>query len=169
MVYLSPFGGVGAQFFDSNGLPLSGGLIYTYAAGTTTQQATYTNSSGSIAQSNPIVLDASGRVPSGEIWLIANQYYKFVLESSAGVTIGTYDNIYSGGNSIIASSITIANFTGTGSQTIFTLSSSPSNINTTNIYINGVYQDKSTYSISGTTLTFSQAPPVTSIIEVSYF
>jgi hypothetical protein len=163
MVYLSPFGGVGAQFFDANGIPLSGGLIYTYAAGTTTQQATYTSSSGSIAQSNPIVLNASGRVPSGEIWLTAGLSYKFVLESSAGVVIGTYDNIY-------ASAIpVIANFTGTGSQTAFTLSSAPTNVNTTNIYINGVYQDKSTYSISGTTLTFSQAPPVTSIIEVSYF
>jgi len=169
MVYLSPFGGAGAQFFDANGLPLSGGLIYTYAAGTTTQQATYTSSSGSIAQSNPIVLNASGRVPSGEIWLTANLYYKFVLESSAGVTIGTYDNIYAGGNAIIASSIIIADFTGTGSQTVFTLASAATNANTTNIYINGVYQDKSTYSISGSALTFSQAPPVTSTIEVSYF
>jgi len=163
MVYLSPFGGVGAQFFDANGLPLSGGLIYTYAAGTTTQQATYTSSSGSIAQSNPIVLNASGRVPSGEIWLTANLYYKFVLESSAGVTIGTYDNIFAGGSPIIV------DFTGTGSQTVFTLSSNPSSINTTNIFINGVYQDKSSYSLNNNTLTFSQAPPVNSTIEVSYF
>ena len=163
MVYISPFGGVGAQFFDANGLPLSGGLIYTYAAGTTTQQATYTSSSGSITQSNPIVLNASGRVPSGEIWLTAGLSYKFVLESAANVTIGTYDNIY-------ASAIpNVSDFTGTGSQTVFTLASVPSNVNTINIYINGVYQDKSTYSVSGTTLTFSQAPPVTSTIEVVYF
>jgi len=163
MVYLSPFGGVGAQFFDSNGLPLSGGLIYTYAAGTTTQQATYTSSFGSIAQSNPIVLNASGRVPSGEIWLTAGLSYKFVLQTSAAVTIGTYDNIF-------ATAIpTVADFTGTGSQTNFTLSAAPSGANTTNIFINGIYQDKSSYSISGTTLTFSQAPPATSLIEVSYF
>jgi len=163
-VYLSSFGGAGAQFFDNNGVPLAGGLIYTYAAGTTTPQATYTSNSGSIAQSNPIVLDASGRVPSGEIWLIQLLPYKFVLQTSSGVTIGTYDNI----NSIAGSIPVISDFTGTGSQTVFTLSISPVSSSTVNIYINGVYQNKNSYSISGTTLTFTQAPPVTSLIEVSY-
>lgn len=50
-------------------------------------------------------------------------------------------------------------FNGTGSQTAFTLSSDPSNENNTSVYISGVYQQKNTYSISGTTLTFSTAPP----------
>jgi len=163
-VYLSSFGGAGAQFFDNNGVPLSGGLIYTYAAGTTTPQATYTSNSGLIAQANPIVLDASGRVPSGEIWLSQLVTYKFVLQTSSGVTIGTYDNI----GSIAGSIPTIADFTGTGSQTAFTLSSSPVSSSTTNVYINGVYQNKNSYSISGNTLTFTQAPPITSLIEVSY-
>ena len=67
-VNLSLLGGVAAQFFDNNGVPLSGGFLYTYAAGTSTPQTTYTSSSGSIAQANPMVLDSSGRVPSGEIW-----------------------------------------------------------------------------------------------------
>jgi len=163
-VYLSSFGGAGAQFFDNNGVPLSGGLIYTYAAGTTTPQATYTSNSGSIAQSNPIVLDSSGRVPSGEIWLSQLLIYKFVLQTSGGTTIGTYDNI----SSIAGYVPTISDFTGTGSQTAFTLSISPVGSNTTNVFINGVYQNKNTYSISGTTLTFTQAPPYTSVIEVSY-
>ena len=163
-VYLSSFGGAGAQFFDNNGVPLAGGLIYTYAAGTTTPQATYTSNSGSIAQANPIVLDASGRVPSGEIWLTQLLLYKFVLQTSSGVTIGTYDNI----SSIFGSIPTISDFTGTGSQTAFSLSISPTESNTTNVYINGVYQNKNSYSISGTTLTFTQAPPITSLIEVSY-
>ena len=163
-VYLSSFGGAGAQFFDNNGVPLSGGLIYTYAAGTTTPQATYTSNSGSIAQANPIVLDASGRVPNGEIWLTQLLTYKFVLQTSGGTTIGTYDNI----SSIAGSIPTIADFTGTGSQTAFTLSTSPTNLYTTNVFINGVYQNKNTYSISGTTLTFTQAPPYISLIEVSY-
>ena len=163
-VFLSSFGGAGAQFFDNNGVPLAGGLIYTYAAGTTTPQATYTSNSGSIAQANPIVLDASGRVPSGEIWLTQLLTYKFVLQTSGGTTIGTYDNI----SSIAGSIPTIADFTGTGSQTAFTLSTSPTNLYTTNVFINGVYQNKNTYSISGTTLTFTQAPPYISLIEVSY-
>ena len=163
-VFLSSFGGAGAQFFDNNGVPLAGGLIYTYAAGTTTPQATYTSNSGSIAQANPIVLNASGRVPSGEIWLTQLLTYKFVLQTSGGTTIGTYDNI----SSIAGSIPTIADFTGTGSQTDFTLSTSPTNLYVTNVFINGVYQNKNTYSISGTTLTFTQAPPYTSLIEVSY-
>jgi len=163
-VYLSSFAGAGAQFFDNNGVPLAGGFIYTYLAGTTTPQATYTSNSGSIAQANPIVLDSSGRVPSGEIWLNQLVLYKFVLQTSAGVTIGTYDNI----SSIAGSIPVISDFTGTGSQTTFTLSLSPVGLNTTNVFINGVYQNKNSYSISGTTLTFTQAPPVTSLIEVSY-
>lgn len=92
-VSLSPFAGSGAQFFNNNGTPLAGGQIYTYLAGTTTPQPTYTTSSGSIAQANPIVLDAAGRVPSGEIWLTNNVSYKFVLQDSLGSLIATYDNI----------------------------------------------------------------------------
>jgi hypothetical protein len=91
-VVISLFAGAGAQFFDSNGDPLSGGLIYTYAAGTTTPRVTYTSSTGLVPHTNPIVLDAAGRV--NEIWLDSGLSYKFVLQSSLGVTIATYDNIY---------------------------------------------------------------------------
>ncbi len=56
-------------------------------------------------------------------------------------------------------------FTGDGSDTTFTLSSSPEE-NQTTVFISGVYQSKSNYSISGTTLTFSTAPPASSSIEV---
>jgi hypothetical protein len=91
-VNLSPFAGAGAQFFDSNGVPLSGGLIYTYAAGTTTPQATYTTSTGNIANSNPIVLGSDGRTPQ-EIWLVNASSYKFILQNSSGTQIGSYDNI----------------------------------------------------------------------------
>lgn len=94
-VNISLFAGAGWQFFDDNGNPLSGGKIYSYAAGTTTPLATYTTSAGNVAHSNPIVLDAAGRVPSGEVWITEGINYKFVLESSAAVLIGTYDNINS--------------------------------------------------------------------------
>jgi len=100
-VNLSPFAGAGWQFFDNNGAILSGGLLYTYAAGTTTPQTTYTSSGGGTANSNPIVLDSAGRV-SGEIWLTSNLSYKFVLNTSLGVTIGTYDNISSVQGSVAA-------------------------------------------------------------------
>jgi len=92
-VNLSPVGGAAAQFFDNNGVILSGGKLYTYAAGTTTPQATYTNNSGVTAHTNPIILDSAGRVTSGEIWLTTGVTYKFVVKTSADVLIGTYDNI----------------------------------------------------------------------------
>lgn len=162
-VSLSVFGGVGAQFFDNSGNMLSGGKIYTYEAGTTTPLATYTSSSGNTAHTNPIILDAAGRVPGGEIWN-ALQLYKFVLKTSADVIIATYDNVGSSFNSTAI----IANFTGNGSTVAFTLASSPASENATNVYINGVYQQKNTYSLAGAVLTFSAAPPVTSSIEVNY-
>ncbi|WP_353209807.1 glycosyl hydrolase family 28-related protein [Sphingorhabdus sp.] len=92
-VFLSPLGGAGAQFFDNNGVILTGGKIYTYAAGTSTPQTSYTSSSGATAHANPIVLDSAGRVPGGEIWLTDILVYKFVVETSAAVLLGTYDNI----------------------------------------------------------------------------
>jgi hypothetical protein len=94
-VYLSPLGGAGAQFFDDNGDPLSGGKLYSYAAGTTTPQTTYTTSGGTVPHANPIILDAAGRVPNGgEIWLNDTpQVYKFILEDSDSVLISTWDNI----------------------------------------------------------------------------
>jgi hypothetical protein len=88
---LSPLGGAGWQFFDNNGVPLAGGLLYSYAAGTTTPLATYTTSSGSTANSNPIILDAAGRPPS-EIWL-TSVAYKLVLKTSTGVQLWVMDNI----------------------------------------------------------------------------
>lgn len=91
-VILSPLAGAGWQFFDNNGDPLSGGLIYTYDAGTTTPRATYTDNTGNVANTNPIVLDAAGRTAS-EVWLTENVNYKFILKTSTGTTIGTYDNI----------------------------------------------------------------------------
>lgn len=95
-VFLSPMGGVAAQFFDNNGVILSGGKIYTYAAGTTTPATTYTSSSGNTPHTNPIVLDSAGRVPGGQIWVTADSSYKFVLQTSADVLIATYDNIPAG-------------------------------------------------------------------------
>lgn len=91
-VNLSPLAGAGWQFFDNSGVILSGGLLYTYAAGTTTPQATYTSSSGATPNANPIVLNSAGRIAT-DVWLTSTLTYKFVLKTSTGTTIGTYDNI----------------------------------------------------------------------------
>jgi parallel beta-helix repeat protein len=92
-VTLSLFAGAGAQFLDNNGSILSGGLVYTYSAGTTTPLATYTNNLGNTAHSNPIVLDSAGRIPGGELWLTSGLGYKFVTKDANNVLIGTYDNV----------------------------------------------------------------------------
>lgn len=93
-VFLSPVGGVAAQFFTNTGAVLTGGKLYTYAAGTTTPAATYTTSAGNVARTNPVILDSAGRVPDGgEIWLTGGVTYKFVLKDSADVLVATYDNV----------------------------------------------------------------------------
>ena len=91
-VLLSPVGN-GQQFFDNNGLPLAGGLIYTYQAGSSTPLATYTTNNGTTPNSNPIILDAAGRTPQ-EVWMQTGYSYKLVLQTSAGVTLQTLDNLY---------------------------------------------------------------------------
>lgn len=73
------------QFFDNNGAPLVGGLLFTYAAGTTTKQAAFTDSSGSTQLPNPIVLNERGEVSASSVgsscglWLDPTLAYKFVL------------------------------------------------------------------------------------------
>ena len=91
-VLLSPVG-VGQQYFDNNGVPLTGGLIYTYQAGTSTPLATYTDNGGTVANANPIVLDSAGRVPY-EIWMFTGYSYKFVIQSATATSIQTLDNLY---------------------------------------------------------------------------
>jgi hypothetical protein len=91
-VNLSPVAGAGWQFFTDTGTVLSGGLLYTYAAGTTTPATTYQDSAGLVPSANPVVLDSAGRV-SGEVWLTAGTAYKLVLKNSVGSTIWTMDNL----------------------------------------------------------------------------
>lgn len=78
------------QIFGTDGLPLVGGKIYTYAAGTSTPIATYTDSSAGTANTNPIVLDSYGQA---NIWLINTTTYKFVVKTAADVLLYTVDNI----------------------------------------------------------------------------
>lgn len=64
------------HFHDDNGNLLSGGKLFTYAAGTTTKLASYTDSTGGTANTNPIILNSRGECT---IWLTASTGYKFVL------------------------------------------------------------------------------------------
>jgi hypothetical protein len=138
----SPIGGFAAQFFDNNGVILSGGKIYTYAAGTTTPQASYTSAAGVTPHANPIILDSAGRVPGGEIWLTDGLVYKFVIETAASILIGTYDNITGVNSNFINYTIQEEVQTATAGQTVFDLSTinyTPGT-NSLSVYIDGVNQ-----------------------------
>ena len=65
--------------------------------------------------------------------------------------------------------VTVDTFSGNGVQTTFTLSATPATINYTIININGVQQFKNSYSLTGNSLVFSEAPPNTSYVEVTTF
>lgn len=77
------------QFFNSNGAPLVGGQLFTYAAGTTTPQATYSDSTLTSPLANPVVLDGSGEAT---VWL-GPLAYKFQLQDSIGNVQWTVDQI----------------------------------------------------------------------------
>lgn len=78
------------QIFGSDGLPLVGGKIYTYAAGTSTPIATYVDSAAVTANTNPIILDSYGQA---NIWLINTTGYKFIVKDADDVLLYTVDNI----------------------------------------------------------------------------
>jgi len=78
------------QFFDANGDPLVAGKVYTYAGGTTTPIATYTDQTGATANTNPIILDSRGMA---NIWLQPTIAYKFLITDENDVTQYTTDNI----------------------------------------------------------------------------
>lgn len=99
------------QFFDDNGAVVPGGLLNTYEAGTTTPLATYSDVDLTVANTNPIVLDASGRATI----FLQKASYKFVLTDAAGNTIWTRDNILA--NALFNIGLDI---TGTAGETIST-------------------------------------------------
>ena len=85
--------------FTNGGEPLAFGLVYSYAAGTSTPQATYVDSTQTTPNTNPIVLNARGEAA---IWLNPALSYKFVVTDSAGNTIRTVDNIQGFNISVVA-------------------------------------------------------------------
>jgi len=171
-VNLSPVGGVAAQFFDNDGNVLSGGKIYTYAAGTSTPATVYTSSNGSIAHSNPIVLDSAGRVPTGEIWLTDGINYKFVLNNSIGTLIGTYDNISGINSNFISFTNSQEIQTATAGQTVFTLTTMQYQVgtNSLSVFVDGVnqYGPSASYAYtetSSTSVTFVNGLHVGALVK----
>jgi hypothetical protein len=109
---------------------------------------------------------------------VFQQQDAYSIATSSGTTTLTFSSapantrkilIYSIAAAVSGSNLNIDSMTGDGSDTTLSLSITPVNENNTQVFIDGVYQNKSTYSISGTTLTFSTAPPSGTAVEVMTF
>jgi hypothetical protein len=80
------------QFFSASGVPLAGGKLETYLAGTNTAVAVYTDASGSTEHPWPVVLDAGGRAA---VWIEPSKAYKYILKTATDSLVGTWDGINS--------------------------------------------------------------------------
>ena len=81
------------QFKDNNGGSLVGGQLYTYQAGTSIPAASYTDATGTSANTNPLILNSRGEAP---LWLTPGQFYKIVLQDASGVLIWSADQVPGG-------------------------------------------------------------------------
>ena len=138
MAILSPLPKM--QFFSTAGAPLVGGKLYSYAAGTTTPLATYTTQAGTIANTNPIILDSRGEA---SVWL-ASAAYKLKLTTADDVEIWTVDNISSAetfgtsqflssvsGSDTITATVTSPNFTAYAAGQMFSFVAAGTNTTST--------------------------------------
>jgi hypothetical protein len=117
------------QFDPDTGSVLSGGLLQSYLCGTTTPTSTYADSTGTVANANPVVLDGGGQA---SVWLNPAICYKLVQKKSDGTTIwtldgintaaaGTFTTLTASGAVTFSSSLTV---TGTAAFGVITTSSS---------------------------------------------
>jgi hypothetical protein len=156
--------GSGTLTFETpTGGAASANAFATNTASGNGSTATFTLSSTPSAESK-IIAFINGVFQNQDAYTISGTDITFDTAPIAGtnnVVVYVIGDVYSG------ESVLISNFNGNGSTTAFTLSNNPGNENNTQVYIDGVYQQKTTYSVSGTTLTFSSAPPTgTANIEV---
>ena len=92
----------------------------------------------------------------------ADKILKF--DSSGNIGVESASALF--GGAVVGANFTNNTFTGDGSQTAFTTTVQAGSKNNAQVYIDGVYQLKSSFSVSGLTLTFTEAPPLNSQIEV---
>ena len=146
-------------FAGADGQPLENGYIWIGTVNLSPQTNpinVYWDAANTIAAPQPIrtLNGYPSRNGTPARFYVASDYSIQVLDSKGSVVYTSLNDNLSG-NGFVAS-----NATGNGVQTIFAISSVPNAI-----FINGVYQNQNTYTVSGGNVTFSQAPPLTSIIE----
>jgi hypothetical protein len=146
-------------FADAAGQPLEDGYIWIGTVNLnpiTNPSVVYWDSALTITAVQPIRTSGGYPVYQGtpaRIYTASDYSIQVQNKNATVVYTSLNDNAFSGGS-------VVSNATGTGSQTIFSVSSVPSAI-----YINGVYQNQNTYTFANGNVTFTQAPPFTSIIE----
>lgn len=87
------------RFFSASGVPLAGGKLFSYEAGTTTPKTTYTDRAALSPNTNPIILDANGEC---DVW-INSGYFKFILKDSTDVIQWTKDQVSLASEAALAS------------------------------------------------------------------
>lgn len=146
-------------FADADGQPLDDGYIWIGIANLnpiTNPLATFFNAALTISAVQPIRTSGGYAVYQGTpARIYTTGDYSIQVQNKNGTVVYTSlnDNAFSSGS-------LVSNATGNGTQTVFAVQASPSAI-----YINGVYQNQNTYTVTSGSVTFSEAPPLTSIIE----
>jgi hypothetical protein len=159
VIFTDPFW----QFLDSDGEPLANGYIFTYSAGTTSLKDTFTTDAATVVNPNPIPLDAAGR-PQNQIWIQGS--YRFDLYDVNDALVKSIDNVTSFTALNESGDPFFQSFSGTGSQTVFTLTESLGDdskdilvfVNDESGDVGYNVQNPSAYTLSGTSLTFNSAP-----------
>ena len=146
-------------FAGTDGLPLENGYIWIGAVNLSPQVnpiAVYWDAAQTIAAPQPIRTLNGYPVRNGTParFYVVTDYSIQVLDAKGSVVYTSLNDNLSG-DGFVAS-----NATGNGVQTIFAVSSVPSAI-----FINGVYQNQNTYTVASGNVTFSEAPPLNSVIE----
>lgn len=128
-------------YFDAEGDPLAGGKLYQFIAGSSTVgQATYTDSIGTVANPNPIVLDSAGR-NLDELWLVNQQFYRLELRDADDTVIKSMDNVVGTSPGVTASIVTVETATATQGQTVFNLTNQYTvGANALQVSLNGAVQ-----------------------------
>ena len=140
-------------------------LVTITNSGSATVTGTYPNFNVDATDTNTTYTAGTGLDLTGTVFSNTAPDQTVTITGGSGVDItGTYPDFTIA--SVAGSQVIRDLFSGTGSQTAFTLSGTPVNENYTQVFISGVYQEKSGYTVSGNTLTFSEAPANLDVIEV---
>lgn len=145
-------------FTGPNGTPLSSGSVYFYVPNTSTPKATYQDPGQTVLNPNPVPLDANGQAiiwGSGTYRQVVydvnnNLIWDQITTDSSGGILGNYtDNIYVSGTGFTP-----------GVTTQLNLSSGPGSSANVWVHFDAAFQSPDTWSLSGTTITFSSAIPI---------